>query len=83
MERLSFLSTFGNSGTMTVDFDLGDGDEHPRGLAVPPTGGIFLVGAVDVAAGGMDFGVVKVNGVIVFGDGFEGGETSAWSNSVP
>ncbi len=75
--------TFGSSGTMTVDFNLGDADDDLSGLAVPPTGGIFLVGAVDVAAGGTDFAVAKVHGVTIFGDGFETGDTSAWSTSVP
>jgi len=76
-------TTFGSSGTMTVAFDLGGGEDFLEGLAVPPTGGIFLVGSAEVAVGGYDFAVAKVNGVTVFGDGFETGETSTWSNSVP
>jgi len=76
-------STYGSSGTMTVDFNLGDADDELLGLAVPPTGGVFLVGAVDVAAAGTDFGIAKVYGVTVFGDGFETGETSVWSNTIP
>jgi uncharacterized delta-60 repeat protein len=75
--------TFGSSGTTTVSFDLGGAEDVLSDLAVPPTGGVFLVGAVDVTAGGTDFGVAKVHGVTVFGDGFETGDTNVWSNSIP
>jgi uncharacterized delta-60 repeat protein len=74
---------FGNSGTMTVAFDLGGGEDFLQGLAVPPTGGIFLVGAADVAVGGSDFAVAKVNGMTIFADVFETGDTSVWSTTVP
>ncbi len=75
--------TFGSSGTMTVSFDLGGAEDELSGLAVPPTGGVFLVGRVDVASGGTDFGVAKVHGSTVFGDGFETGDATVWTATIP
>ncbi len=76
--------TFGSAGKTTVAFDLGSGAfDDLYGLAVPPSGGIYLVGEVNVSLNDQDFGVAKVTGSVVFGDGFESGGVAAWSRTVP
>jgi hypothetical protein len=76
--------TFGPAGKTTIAFDLGSGAfDDFYGLAVPPSGGIYLAGEVDVALNIDDFGVAKVIGSVVFGDGFESGGASLWSATVP
>jgi uncharacterized delta-60 repeat protein len=76
-------STFGSGGKTTIAFDQGSGSDDLYGLAVPTSGGIYLAGGVDVAPSGIDFGIAKVMGSVVFGDGFESGDPNAWSNTVP
>ena len=74
----------GSGGKTTVAFDLGTGGfDDLHGLAVPPSGGIYVAGSVDVALNVVVFGVAKVIGSVVFGDGFESGSAAAWSRTVP
>lgn len=78
--------SFGNSGWTTIGFDLGGtDDDEPMSVAVRPDGsGILVSGYAErAAAGDKDFIVVQLQGDPLFADGFESGDTSAWSATTP
>ncbi len=64
-------AAFGTGGKTTIAFDQGTAFDDAFGLAVPRSGGIFVAGGVDVAPNGIDFGVAKVQGGVIFANGFE------------
>ena len=77
-------TSFGTGGKAFVAFDLGGSDEDEcRSLALPSSGGIVLAGIVEVDGTGPDFGVAKLYGSLAFADGFETGDPSAWSHTIP
>jgi len=75
----------------------GSGDDRGTGIVVDPAGNAYVAGVTDSTEatfpvtvgpdvthnGGNDIFVAKVGTSDVFGDGFESGDTSAWSATVP
>ena len=43
----------------------------------------MVAGTADIDGTDFDFAVARLNVALIFTDGFESGDTSAWSASVP
>jgi hypothetical protein len=59
------------------------GDNAGHSVAISPGGCEVAVGAPENSGGGNDSGHVRVYSQGLFADGFESGDTSAWSATVP
>ncbi len=66
---------------MTVAFDLGQNNvDRLADMVLRPDGtGILLLGSVERGvAGDTDFGIAQLRGDVLFADGCESGDLSAW-----
>jgi len=87
LEDGSLDETFGDYGGRTViAFDIGGGwrnEDMARAMALQPDNGILVVGPVTREPFSTAWGVVRLMNELVHLDGFESGDTSAWSVTVP
>lgn len=79
------IFTLDSSGSITgtgfFGFDLGGTmDDRPRDLLLRPDGKLVGVGRAVSSAGDLDFATLRVWTDIIFFDGFESGDTTAWSS---
>ncbi len=80
----SLDTSFGNAGVVVLPIDLGgDTTDWASSLVMQPDGKI-LVGGWATWPPSAYFAVARLlNDLVVFADGFESGDTSAWSGAVP
>lgn len=77
---------YGSGGVQIIAFDLGgDQRDYANAIAQRSDGTTILAGSVQQTTGDdADFGVVQLIGDgFIFVDGFEGGDVTRWSASVP
>ncbi len=80
-EHGSLDTDFGGSGIVTTDVN---SDNDSANSVVLTNGGVLVGGnAFNLVEHNHDFAVVRYHGIDVFYDGFESGNTSAWSAAVP
>ena len=77
-------TTFGDNGVVIVPFDLGTtGFEHDQATAVVlQSGRIALAGWVEVDDSSAKAAVVRLDVALIFADGYERGNTGAWSSTA-
>ena len=74
-------SSFWGGGFVVTDFGA-SGNDVPRAHWIEPDGKIVLAGVTESGAD-TDFALLRYLTPVLFADGFESGDTSMWSNTVP